>query len=77
LSAAARAAGLKPEMGLPPMIVTGIVLKPSAISSSYAESSSSTLRAVNAYPSRERNSFTCSHDRQCEPEYTMMSVAIS
>jgi hypothetical protein len=46
------------------MIVTGTALKPRAIRSSYARSSSSTLKAWNGTASRERNSFTCSQLRQ-------------
>jgi len=49
------------------MTVTGIVRKPRAMSSSYARSSSSTLRAVKETPARERNSFTCSQLRQLLP----------
>lgn len=56
------------------MTVTGTARAPSAISSSYAASSSSIFFDSNVCPSRERNSFTCSHARQREPEYTVMVI---
>jgi hypothetical protein len=50
-----------------PIKVIGTVRHPREMSSSYAWSSSSTFLAVNATPSRERNSFTCSQARQALP----------
>ena len=64
-------------MACPSMIVTGTTLKPMDMSSSYAPGSSSTLRIVNVCRSRESNSFTWSHARQCEPLNTVMLRAIS
>ena len=65
--AAVSAAASNPLTTASPMTVTGTVLNPSAISSSYAVSSSSTLRAVNGTPACERNSFTCSQPCQALP----------
>ena len=76
-ASAARSAGSSnPLIGRPSTTVRGTTRKPSARSASYAESSSSTFLAVNAWPSRERNSFTRSQLCQLDPVYTMMSVAI-
>ena len=57
--------------GSPPMSVTGTARNPSAISSSYAWSSVSTLLTVNGTPIRESNSFTRSQGRQPSPANTM------
>jgi len=58
------------------MTVTGTTLNPSASSASCAASFSSMFNALNGCRARERNSFTCAQDRQCEPVYTVMSRAI-
>ena len=58
------------------MTIVGTALAPSASSSSYAASSSSTFFASNVCPSRERNSFTRSHARQREPEYTVIFILL-
>lgn len=58
-----------------PTMVTGTVRNPRAISSPYAEGSSSTFLSSNSRPARERNSFTRSQARQLDPEYTMMRAA--
>lgn len=67
---------MNPVMTADPINVTGMVRNPRLISSEYALSSSSTFRTMKLRRARERNSFTLSQARQCEPEYTMMSVAI-
>ena len=64
-------------MARPSMIVTGTTLNPMDISSSYASGSSSTFRTVNVCRSRESNSFTWSHARQCEPLKSVMLRVIS
>ena len=66
------ASGSYPRIARSPMIVTGTVRNPLAISSSYAVSSSSTFFAVKLTPSRESNSFTCSQLRHAEPAYTII-----
>lgn len=58
-----------------PMTVTGTTLKPRAMRSSYARSSSSMFLTVNTRPSRERNSFTRSQACQFEPLKTIMSIS--
>jgi hypothetical protein len=58
------------------MTVTGTTLNPIERSASYAAGSSSMFRSVNACPARERNSFTVSQARQCEPVNTVMWCAI-
>jgi hypothetical protein len=68
------AAGSYPLRARSPIMVNGTVRKPRAMSSSYARSSSSTFFAVNATPSRERNSFTFSQLCQALPVYTITIV---
>jgi len=58
------------------MTVVGTARAPSASSSSYAASSSSMFFASNVCPSRERNSFTWSHARQRDPEYTVIFILL-
>jgi len=62
-------------MACPSMIVTGTTLNPIERSSSYAAGSSSMFRSVNTCRARERNSFTMSQARQCEPVNTVMCCA--
>jgi hypothetical protein len=70
------AAGSYPLTARSPIMVKGTVRKPRATSSWYARSSSSTFFAVNATPSRERNSFTFSQLCQALPVYTITIISV-